>query len=72
MTHIPLDRKKLGDKVKSLRLSRRLTQEELASKIKLSICFISLIENGHKDPSLKTLDSIAKALSVRAVHLLQT
>ena len=52
------------------RIARRLTQENLAEKVDLSVSYISEIENGKKRPSLKTLEKIAAALEVSLVSLM--
>uniref|UniRef100_UPI00241CE5D2 helix-turn-helix domain-containing protein n=1 Tax=Cloacibacillus evryensis TaxID=508460 RepID=UPI00241CE5D2 len=49
-------------KIQKYRIARRLTQENLAEKVDLSVSYISEIENGKKRPSLKTLEKIAAAL----------
>lgn len=41
-----------------------MTQEDLAKKIKLSQSMVTQMENGQKDPSLKTIERIAKAFKV--------
>lgn len=61
---------KYGDKLRHVRELRRLTQEELAIKCKLSAPYISDMERGVKKPSMKSLERIAKALSVDAAFFL--
>lgn len=53
---------KLGNAIKRLRGLRGLRQEDLAAKIKVSKPYISMLESGKRDPSLKMLKDIAKAL----------
>lgn len=55
---------KLGKRVKQFRLSAELTQENLSIATGLSQTYISGIENGTRNPSIKTLDKIARALKV--------
>lgn len=55
---------KLGKRLKQLRLEANLTQEKLSIATGLSQTYISGIETGHRNPSIKTLDKIAKALGV--------
>ena len=57
-------------KIQKYRIARRLTQENLAEKVDLSVSYISEIENGKKRPSLKTLEKIAAALEVSLVSLM--
>lgn len=51
-----------GEKVKMLRVSRGLSQEQLAGK-ELTRSFISLVEKGKSAPSVATLQIIAKRLA---------
>ena len=45
--------KKVGLKIKEVRLKKRLSQETLAEKCNLSTAYISYIEQGKKSLSLK-------------------
>jgi len=53
---------KIGHKLKRLRMSSSLTQEELASRSDLSKGFISQIENDAASPSIATLEDILEVL----------
>jgi transcriptional regulator with XRE-family HTH domain len=55
---------KLGKRLKQLRSETGLTQEKLAIATGLSQTYISGIEGGTRNPSIKTLDKLAKALGV--------
>ncbi|HMH31191.1 MAG TPA: helix-turn-helix transcriptional regulator [Methylomirabilota bacterium] len=55
---------KLGKRLKQLRLESGLTQEKLSIATGLSQTYISGVENGIRNPSIKTLDKLAKALGV--------
>jgi len=57
-------RSQFAKRLKTLRIEKRLTQEELAKTIGLSTSFISSMERGVHAPSFETLESIAKALGV--------
>jgi len=52
----------IGEKIKRLRLSRGLTQEELAARTDLSRSFISQLESNKTSLSLDTLEKILRAL----------
>ena len=52
----------VGQRIKQLRMSNDLTQEELASRCELTKGFLSQIENDLTTPSLLTLMDIVKAL----------
>lgn len=59
-----------GVVIKKLRLERHLTQEKLASIAGLERTFVSMLERGVKQPSLKTIGSLAMALGVKGHELL--
>jgi len=52
----------IGEKIKSLRIEKQLTQEELANRCELSKGFISQIENDLTSPSIATLMDILQIL----------
>lgn len=51
-----------GTRIRHLRLSEKLTQEQLAERARISVDFLSLIERGLNSPSFENLDSLARAL----------
>lgn len=61
--------KTFGQAVRSLRLARGLTQEELAEKASLHVNSISFVERGLTPPALDTICSIADALGVQVSEL---
>ncbi|MDY6012229.1 XRE family transcriptional regulator [Clostridium sp.] len=52
----------IGDKIRSLRIAKGLTQEELANRCELSKGFISQVENDLTSPSIATLVDILEIL----------
>lgn len=54
----------LGIKIKNLRKSRKLTQEDFAEKIGVSRSTLSCYEIGQRTPTLKTLQHIADMFGV--------
>ncbi|NLD49943.1 MAG: cupin domain-containing protein [Clostridiaceae bacterium] len=52
----------IGAKIKQLRITNQMTQEELADRAELSKGFISQIENNLTSPSITTLVDILKCL----------
>ncbi len=60
----------IGGRIREERLKRNLKQCELAGKAKISNSYLSDIEVGRTDPSLKTLERIAKALEMDVRELL--
>lgn len=63
--------KNLGGKVKKIRKMKNLTQEQLADKIRVSSTYIGFIEQGQRNPSLNTLDKIARVLEVEVQDLFE-
>ena len=55
---------KLGKKIQGLRKDSRLTQEKLAEMTGLDRTYISDIERGVRNPSLKSLQKLAVALKI--------
>ena len=55
-------RKKFGVRLREIRLQRRMTQEQFAEAIDISVDFLSLIERGINAPSFEVLERIAKRL----------
>lgn len=53
----------IGAKITEIRLSRKLTQAQLAEKVNVSVETISRMERGVSFPSLKTLENIANSLN---------
>lgn len=64
------DRSSLGQYIKSQRQLAELSQRELASLCNLSNPYVSQIERGRHDPSIKVLRAIAEALNLRADTIL--
>ena len=60
----------IGTRIKECRQRKNLTQEKLASDIKCSPGFVSLVETGKKKASLETLLIICKALDITLNELL--
>jgi transcriptional regulator with XRE-family HTH domain len=61
--------KLIGSHIARFRKERELTQAELAEKIDVTVETISRMERGVSIPSIKTLEAVSKALSVRLKDL---
>lgn len=61
---------KLGLRIKALRISKNLTQDNLAQAVDCNVSHISNIENNHTKVSLIVLLAIANALNVTIDYLL--
>ncbi|WPE16078.1 helix-turn-helix transcriptional regulator [Candidatus Thioglobus autotrophicus] len=57
--------------LKQERLATGLSQEKFAEKVGLSMHSISLLETGKQQPTLPTLNRIAKALDIKTSELLK-
>lgn len=62
--------KKFGQNVKTLRLKKGLTQEELAIRADLHRTYIGSIERFERNVSLLNVERIAKALGVKTKDLI--
>lgn len=60
---------KLARRIRSLRESRGLTQEEFASRCGISVSFASLLERGERSPSYETLVEVSGALEISMAEL---
>lgn len=60
----------LGDELRDIRESRRMTQQGVAAKAGISREYLSKIENDHSSPTVETFLSICKALGVRASKII--
>lgn len=67
---MPDIQKKFGDKLRELRKRKGLSQEGLAFKCGLHRTYISDIERGSRNVSLKNIERIAKALGMKPQDLL--
>ena len=68
-TDFSKQRATFGARVRYLRLKNRLSQEELAEKCELDRTYIGGIERGERNPSLKNIYRLAKALDVAPEEL---
>ena len=53
-----------GEKIKTLRLAKNLTQEKLALKAAITAKYLSLIETNRREASVYVYNCIAEALNV--------
>jgi transcriptional regulator with XRE-family HTH domain len=58
-----------GLRLKSIRTSRKLTQEKFAEVIGISVDFLSLIERGINAPSFGRIEQIAQRLDTSVASL---
>jgi transcriptional regulator with XRE-family HTH domain len=62
---------KFGKKICEIRLSKKLSQSDVAKTLGVHRSYISGLERGVRNPSLITVQKIAKALGVSADKLVK-
>ena len=68
----PLDpRKAFGNRVRQLRLKRRLSQEKLAELADLHRNYVGGIERGERNVGLLNIVKLARALAVKPASLME-
>ncbi|MDN6657393.1 MAG: helix-turn-helix transcriptional regulator [Staphylococcus simulans] len=60
---------KFGQNIKQIRKQRNLTQKQLADQIEISRSYLSDIENGRKNLSIKTVKKLADSLGLSVTDL---
>lgn len=60
----------IGDKIKEIRKSRKISQKDLAKKLEMPVSTLANYENNHRKPSIDTLYKIAAALDVKTLDFL--
>ena len=64
------DKKKIDAKIAALRKDRKLTQEQLAEKVGITVQYLGTIEGGKANTTLNRLDKIANILSCSSNDLI--
>src|SRR3981081_4099704 len=59
----------IGDRLKELRESKKLSQGDIEKRTGWRRCYISRVENGHTVPAVATLEKMARALEVPMYRL---
>ena len=62
---------KLAKRIRDLREQRGLSQETLAAKAGVSRGYLARLEIGRHDPTVGTVERLAKALRVKVTDLLK-
>ena len=63
--------KRFGENLKRIRLEKDMSQTDLGEKIGADKGYVSLLENGKKNPTITTVEKIAKALDVSFEDLMK-
>ncbi|PIS14557.1 XRE family transcriptional regulator [Candidatus Shapirobacteria bacterium CG09_land_8_20_14_0_10_39_12] len=62
--------KKFGKQLQKVRKSKGISQEELAARLSMHRTYIGMVERGERNPTIRTLYKVAKALKVESSELL--
>lgn len=62
--------KSIAGKLKRTRLSKGLTQQEVAEKADLSTNYYARIERAEVSPSIESLEKLVKALKIKSSDIL--
>lgn len=54
----------IGERIKKIRIEKKLTQEQLAWEANVDRTYMNHVENGRKNISIRSLEKIIKALDV--------
>lgn len=60
--------KKVGKRIKAIRVEKKITQQDLADLCGYDISSLSRLEAGRANATLSTLDIVSKALGVAPVE----
>ena len=63
--------KQMGTRIRRLRKAKDLSQAELAKRARLTRVYVTRLEAGKQNPSLRSISALAKALGVRVTALLE-
>jgi transcriptional regulator with XRE-family HTH domain len=59
----------IGDRIRLLRETKKLSQGDVEKRTGLLRCYISRVENGHTVPAIETLEKLARAMEVPLYQL---
>ena len=62
-------REKFGNRIKTIRLARSMSQEQFAELLDISVDFLSLIERGINAPSFENLEVFSTQLKLPVSEL---
>ena len=61
---------RFGNRLREMRKRREISQEEMGARAGLSRNFVSMIETGHRNVTLATVEKLAGALKCRMADLM--
>jgi len=59
----------IGERIRLLRETKKLSQGDVEKRTGLLRCYISRVENGHTVPAIETLEKLARAMEVPLYQL---
>jgi transcriptional regulator with XRE-family HTH domain len=59
----------IGERLRTLREERNLSQGDIEKRTGLLRCYISRVENGHTVPAVETLEKLARAMKIPMYQL---
>jgi transcriptional regulator with XRE-family HTH domain len=59
----------IGDRLREMRVEKKLSQGDIEKRTGLLRCYISRVENGHTVPAIETLEKLARALEIPLYQL---
>jgi len=62
--------KQFGEKLQKIRKDQEISQDKLAEIVGVHRTYLSLVEKGERNPSLRTIYRLVKALKISAAELL--
>src|SRR5216683_497968 len=60
----------IGNRLRSVREEKKLSQGDIEQRTGLLRCYISRVENGHTVPAIETLEKMARALELPLYQLM--
>ncbi len=59
----------IGKRLRDIRVAKGLSQGDMEKRTGQLPCYLSRVENGHTEPSLRTLEKLAQALEIELSQL---
>src|SRR5271155_3541870 len=69
MVHATIPAMIIGERIRLLRETKKLSQGDIEKRTGLLRCYISRVENGHTVPAIETLEKMARAMEIPMYQL---
>jgi transcriptional regulator with XRE-family HTH domain len=60
---------KMGERIKDIRMKKKMTQHDLASACQFEKASMSRLESGQSNPTIRTLHRVCKSLDIQISEL---